>query len=302
MNIKKSSIHQPVMLDEVIENLHIKNQAKYIDATLGAGGYSAEIIKNGGVVLGIEYDPVMIAIAKKNLEKACPVRKNFSDFFQIQCGNFSEIGTIAKANGFESVDGIVFDLGLSSYQLDFDNRGFSFRRPNDPIDMRLNPKLMDVTAADLLNVLRKDQLVDLFNATDYKYSEKLANLCLEKRQVMPFEKVSDFLDIVAKVSPFKPRRIHPATLPMMALRMAVNNELDNLTKALEQSVNLLLKGGRILVVSFHSGEDRVVKSVMRSFQMRGLGKIITKRPLRPKPIEIKDNLRSRSAKLRIFEK
>jgi len=274
--MKDDNYHESVMVREVIENLHIKKACKYIDATVGTGGHTLEIIKAGGKVLGIEADPEMLAIAGKRLGTKA----------KLILGNFINIDEIAEREGFEKVSGILFDLGVTNMHLTDDARGFSFSNPDNPLDMRINPAAQGVKALDLVNVLRQDQLEELFGVTMEKGGARwLAKRVLERR---PMSKVGDFLQVCAGLRG-KPG-ISPATLPFLALRIAVNSELDNLREALPKAFSLLTKGGRMIVISFHSGEDRIVKKF-------GGGKIIL-----PSAEEIELNPRARSAKMRVIER
>ena len=173
-------MHTSVLLKESVDSLHIQNGAKYIDATLGAGGHTEEILRRGGLVLGIEADPKMLEIARKRVGEACPT---------LFLGNFRDIASIAHEHGFEKVSGVLFDLGISSVHLDSDPRGFSFRNPNASLDMRLNTEAQGVTAADLLNSLDKTQLTILFE------SKLIAQKVVESRKNKPFESVGDFLSL-----------------------------------------------------------------------------------------------------------
>jgi 16S rRNA (cytosine1402-N4)-methyltransferase len=287
------------MVTEVVSHLNLKaplkTQAKVIDATLGGGGYTIEFCKRWVKVLGIDQDKLMLEKARKRLEIACPLAK-------LVHGNFVNIKNIAFLNGFEKVNGIVFDLGVATQQLVSSSRGLSFRNPKADLDMRLDPSSQDVKALDLLNVLGKGELVRLFERTcSYIETQRLVKNILERRKVKPFEKVGDLLEAIAGV--FSPKMdIDPATKPFLALRMAVNSELENLELALKDSVDLLLPKGRLVVVSFHSGEEAIVKHIFSDFEDRGLGKVLTKKPILPSNLEVKANKRSRSARLRAFEK
>ncbi|MBI2103694.1 16S rRNA (cytosine(1402)-N(4))-methyltransferase RsmH [Candidatus Woesebacteria bacterium] len=287
------------MLSEVLLYLGLPallhTQTKIIDATAGAGGYSREICKLSAKVLGIEADPTMIEIAKSNLKEPCPS-------FKLIQGNFVNIDSIALVSGFEKVDGIVFDLGVASQQLTSLVRGFSFQNPEAPLDMRLDPDSQGVKAADLLNALDRRGLIALFGRTCGFYeTNHLTKRIVEKRETAPFETVGDFLKVTRGI--FKKRGVaNPATRPFLALRIAVNSELENLESALTKSIRLLKNGGRLVVVSFHSGEDAIVKSFFVNFEREGLGKVLTKKPIVASEAEVLVNPRARSAKLRAFVK
>lgn len=273
------------MVKEVIEALHINKGSLYIDATVGTGGHALEIVRRGGKVLGIDMDPSMLEIARRRLTHARPIS------FKLVQGNFKDIDRTAKENGFEKVSGIIFDLGVSNIHLTSPNRGFSFGDPNATLDMRLDTKSQGVTAADLVNALREDQLRDLFSSTlDRGSAGWLARKITGTRSFSPIKTVGDFLRICRRLRG-KPA-LNPATLPFLALRMAVNSELENLKEALPKAYGLLEDGGRLVVISFHSGEDRIVKTFFKQ----------TEKPLLPSEEEVNKNPRARSAKMRVLKK
>lgn len=286
--------HEPVLLKEVVEGLNVKKGKKFIDATLGTASHAAEIVKLGGFVYGIDADEKMLKLAKKNLEKADP-------YFKIIHGNFYELGKIAQAESISQVDGVLFDLGVSNIHLTDKERGFSFRNPDAVLDMRLDQKKQSVMAADLLNTLRLDQLKALFSATMKKgESKRLARKIVAKRNKLPFSKVLNLLSVVDEKR--KGTKIHPATKAMLALRIAVNSEMQNIKLALPQAVELLKKGGVLAIITFHSTEDKIVKHTAKELENKNLIKKITKKPLTPSINEINKNKKARSAKLRIYEK
>jgi 16S rRNA (cytosine1402-N4)-methyltransferase len=249
----------------------------------------------------------MLKIAGKNLQLACPTG-NFNDYFILVNGNFRDLDKITSEAKIDNVDGILFDLGISSLHLDSDRRGFSFNNPENPLDMRLSPQTQAVTGSMLLNSLPKNALIDLFCLVLIRNQAiDLAKNVIRKRAVKPIEKVGDFLEIIEESKIRKKQSkyiglVNKSTLPFLAIRIAVNSELENLSDALNKSVNLLKRGGRLEVISFHSGEDRIVKSIFKKFKGDNLGLIITKKPITPTIEEIRVNPRSRSSKLRIFEK
>lgn len=298
--------HIPVMLFEVIEYLQVKKEQKYIDATVGAGGFTEAILKRGGEVLGIDQDPKSLAIAEERL-KACPGtfsrNERTSNVLTLVRGNFSNLQEIAQVNGFAQVHGIVFDLGFASFQVEDAKRGLSFQRQG-PLDMRLDPNL-GVTAGDLVNLLSESQLCKLFiEYGDEPMSLAIAKAIVVKRKNLPIKTTSDLVLIINEVYKQKNMnaKINPATKVFQALRIAVNSELDNLATALLQSVNLLVSQGRLVVVSFHSGEDRIVKAFFKEQERQGILKILSPKPIIPSPGEIQNNPRTRSAKLRAIEK
>lgn len=293
--------HEPVLLKEVIQYLGVKKGEKYIDATVGGGGHTAAILKLGGKVLGIDCDPEAIKAARTYLASACPPGKHCS--WRLVRGNFKDIFQIAKREGFLNVSGILFDLGVSSYQLETAERGFSFNLKG-PLDMRMDPSLR-VTAADLVNGLNKGELDELFSKFGQEhYSRRLAEAIIRARSLRPIKTTGELVEIINQALPTKRRRrkLHPATRVFQALRIAVNDELNNLKKSLPQALDLLKPKGRLVVISFHSGEDRIVKQQFKAAEEHGLVRIITDKPVRPTAEEIKRNPRSRSAKLRVGEK
>jgi len=297
-----ASYHEPVLAREVVAGLHIDNQARIIDATVGSGGHSLEFLKLGAKVLGIDADSAMLALAEKRLKVACPApNAKVGCFFTLIHGNFREIDEIAQREGFTQVNGIIFDLGTTSIQLMDSQRGFSFSHPEAPLDVRLNPAIQGLRGADLLNALREDQLRVLFGKVlSHFEAKKLAKAIVQARQTKRFETVGDFLAATAGLKT-KPG-LNPGTLPFLALRMAVNSELENLREALPKAILLLAKGGRLGVITFHSGEEKEVVGFMRKVSREGAGTFVTKSPIVPEESEIEGNPRARSAKLFIFEK
>lgn len=290
---KIDEYHTPALLNETIDLLNIRLDKKYIDATLGGGGHSEEILKRGGMLLGIDQDPEAVAYAGGRLLKNFPSLK-------LAQANFVEIDKIAKENGFEKVDGIVFDLGASSHQLEEESRGFSFNQEG-PLDMRMNSGLA-VTAKDLVNGLNEWELTRLFlKLGEEKSSKKYAKAICAARKNKPIETCKELALIIApKREGFD--RIHPATRVFQALRIAVNDELNSLKDALPKAIDLLNKGGRIAVLSFHSLEDGIIKKYFLQTEQDGIIKIINKKPIVPSGKEVKLNPRARSAKLRGAEK
>jgi 16S rRNA (cytosine1402-N4)-methyltransferase len=322
--VKLEIIHEPVMVIEVIKSLgikpfvHLNNQArKYIDATLGGGGLSLEIVCRGGNVLGIDDDESMLEVANERLKEVplrsskksyggsvtCPPRlSRKAGSFKLVHGNFKNIYKIALNEGFLEVDGVIFDLGISNLHYEDEDRGFSYKNPNAPLDMRLNPKLQGVTASDLLNILRHDQLTNLFSVVLGKFeSRKLATKIIIRRKEKSIKTVGDFLSILGSGIGYK-KKLHTATLPFLALRMAVGSELDNLRKALPASFRLLKGSGKLVVISFHSAEDRIVKSFYKDMIRAGKATPLTKKPIVANKKEILINPKSRSAKLRVLKK
>lgn len=278
-------MHQSVLLKEAVQYLAVKPGQKYIDATYGAGGHSREILARGGVVLGLDVSPQAISLAEKH-----PNLKAVR-------ANFNKLEEAAKENGLPVVAGILFDLGVSSEELAH-VPGISFQR-DEPLDMRLDPNL-GVTAADLLNALPEGQLAELFTAYgEEPFSRPLARLIVRARGEEKIETTRQLLKIVEKVKGQRTgQRTHPATQVFQALRIAVNGELESLKDALTQAEGLLSPGGRLVVISFHSGEDRIVKNFFKNSRLKSL----TEKPVQPDGMEVSQNPRARSAKLRAAEK
>ncbi len=289
-----NTFHTSVLLQETIDLLSVQTGRKYIDATLGGGGHSFEILRRGGKVLGIDADQEAIDFVKDEF-------KNEKDEFVIVKGNFRDIDGIAREHGFENIAGILFDLGVSSHQFDDPGRGFSFQREG-PLDMRMDRELK-VKAADLINILTKGELHALFTKLgEERFANTIINSIIRARRVSPIKTTVELSKIINKVVPARKATINPATRIFQALRIAVNDELNNLKETLPKAVALLGKKGRIAVISFHSLEDRIVKNQFREWEGSGMGRVITQKPVIPSPSEIEKNKRSRSAKLRVFEK
>ena len=300
--MKKDNYHEPVLVQEVIEALAPLQQARIIDATLGTAGHTLKLVKAGAQVLGIDLDREILEVAGKRLAVACPTpNQNGLGSFKLVYGNFRSIDVIASREDFREVDGILFDLGVSNLQLMGEKRGFSFGYPEAALDMRIDPNSQAVTASDLLNGLRADQLTVLFSKVlTPSQSRFLASRVIEQRERNPFETVEDFLRIAKRVRIKKD--LNPATLPFLALRMAVNSELENLNEALPKALTCLKKGGKLLVVTFHSGEEKITLDFFHQSQKEGTGKILTSVPIRPGGDEISKNPRARSAELWVLQK
>ncbi|HKC04648.1 MAG TPA: 16S rRNA (cytosine(1402)-N(4))-methyltransferase RsmH [Patescibacteria group bacterium] len=285
--------HESVMIDETLTGLDVKKDLKYIDATAGNGGHIERILEIGAKVIGIDMDPEMIAISEKRLE-------TLSGFKLIQ-GNFTNIDKIAKDAGWVPVNGVLFDLGVSNIHLKDLERGFSFGNPDAQLDMRIDKEGQGVKASDLLNVLREDQLRNLFEVTlDSGSAKWITGRVLHSRAAKPVATVGDMLEICQGLKTAK-LRLNEATLPFLALRIAVNSELDNLKSALPKAFEILTKGGRLVVISFHSKEDEIVKDFFKEKSLEG-AKLITFKPIMAGEGETGINKRARSAKMRVLEK
>lgn len=309
MNQKKNEIfHQPALLKETIDCLNIKPGEIYIDATIGSGGHAIEILKKGGKVFGIDCDPEAVKFAKKHLQKACSapnqeLRGHLAASFKIIKANFANLKQILQKNKITNPAGILFDLGTSLHQLKTKRRGFSFAI-DEPLDMRMDPDLK-VTAADLINGLGKRELYELFSRLgEEKFALPISKTIVLVRRREPIKNTKQLADLIVKI--YKKRKvrtkIHPATKVFQALRICVNDELNNLKQALPQALEVLKKGGRLVVISFHGLEDRIVKNFLKEEEKKERLKILTKKPIVPTWEEKISNPRCRSAKLRCGEK
>ncbi len=288
--------HKTVLLQEAINALDIKPGKKYIDATLGGGGHTRAILDRSGIVLGIDTDEEALDFVKKNFQ--LPI-SNYQ--LQIQKGNFKDIDIIAQKQNFKEVSGILFDLGVSSHQLDTAGRGFSFQA-DAPLDMRMDHELR-VKASDLVNILTKGELIELFTKLgEEHFARQIAQGIVKAREKAPVRTTTELSEIVRENTPNFKTKINPATKVFQALRIAVNDEFNNLREALPKAFKLLDIGGRLAVIAFHSLEDRIVKYQLKDWESQNMGRIITKKPIVPGPDEIRSNNRSRSAKLRVIEK
>jgi 16S rRNA (cytosine1402-N4)-methyltransferase len=301
--------HTPVMTPEIMQALNVQAGGRYIDATLGEGGHSKEILKGanpGGQVLGLDADAEAITVATERLAE-------HGDAFLAINSNFRDIRATALRYEFVPVHGVLFDLGVSSLQLDRESRGFSFRRA-DPLDMRFSFD-QQVTAADIVNGYAESELADvIFHLGEDRAARRIARAIVRNR---PINTSLELAEVIENVNPRRGRRTNPATRTFQAIRIAVNDELSALETALEQAVSLLGQGGRMAVISYHSLEDRVVKNFVRKqasdcicppgtpvcrCEHLATLKVITRRPLIPTDTEIASNPRARSAKLRVAER
>jgi 16S rRNA (cytosine1402-N4)-methyltransferase len=288
--------HKPVLLTEVIAHLQVNTGKKYIDATLGDGGHTLEILKHGGFVLGIEINEDALNRAKERI-----LSEGFDKQFVGVLGNFKNIDSLATAHDFTNVDGILFDLGYSSYELDEAQLGLSFLR-DEPLDMRID-KSLGVTAADLVNTLPENALTKLISEySGERYARRFARAIVSFRSLKKIQTTAELAKVLAEVaSPgYENGRIHPATRTFQALRIAVNDEITNLEVTLPRAARVLARGGRLIVISFQSLEDAIVKQFGHAAQPSI--HVVTKKPIYPSGEELAENSRSRSAVMRVFEK
>ena len=289
--------HIPVLRSEVLALLQPRPAGRYLDATVGLGGHAEAILRASdpdGTLLGIDRDLEALA---RTQERLAP----FGARLRLLHGRFEALEALARAAG--PFDGILFDLGASSLQLDMPERGFAFAREG-PLDMRMD-RQQPGTAADLVMALTEQELADLiYRWGEERWSRRIARAVVQARQHEPIRTTTDLAEIVARTIPRRlwPRHIHPATRTFQALRIAVNEELTGLDTSLAAAVDLLGPGGRVAVISFHSLEDRIAKQAWRSLETAGRVRVLTKRPLTASEAEVRDNPRARSAKLRAAER
>jgi 16S rRNA (cytosine1402-N4)-methyltransferase len=296
VTMSAAATHIPVLLEETVEALAVRLGGRYIDCTLGTGGHAAAILERsapGGQLLGIDADPEAIRIARERLS-------GYGGSVLLVNDNFVNLKSICDRYGFMPVNGVLFDLGLSTLQLDGSGRGFSFRY-DEPLDMRFSPS-QEITAADIVNNFPEEEVAEIIrDFGEDRFSYRIARRIVKAR---PLETTFQLAEVVERAVGGRRGRIHPATRTFQALRIAVNEELSNLASTLEQAVSLLGFGGRIAVISYHSLEDRIVKYFMRQEGSREAPtlRVLTKKVIKPSPAEIQLNPRSRSAKLRVAEK
>ena len=305
--------HISVLLNECLEGLNIKENGIYVDGTLGGAGHSSEILKrlsNEGRLIGIDQDTDALKAAKERL-------KNYSNVTFVH-SNFSSIENVLNNLNIDGVDGILMDLGVSSYQLDEGERGFSYMK-DAPLDMRMN-RDNDFSAYNVINEYSEEDLYRIIR--DYgeeKFARRIASFIVENRQEKNIETTLELVEIIKSAIPAKARREgpHPAKRTFQAIRIEVNSELSILNKTIEDGVGKLNKGGRMAIITFHSLEDRIVKNKFRDLAVscrcpkefpvcvcgeKAKVKIISRKAIEPTKEEVEVNPRSRSAKLRVIEK
>jgi 16S rRNA (cytosine1402-N4)-methyltransferase len=286
--------HVPVLLKEAIDFLAVRRGGTYIDATVGLGGHSLEIAKRLGApghLIGFDKDPAALHVARGRLSSAEGAPK-----VSLIHGSFAEI---AERSGTKSVDGILADLGVSSLQFGDAARGFSFQA-DGPLDMRMNPQ-SEPSAEQVVNQFDERELADLiYEFGEERRSRRIARAIVRSRPILTTAQLAAVISTAARS--MKHERIHPATRTFQALRIFVNRELEDLRKLLEAAPQLLKPGGRLVVISFHSLEDRIVKDAMREGAKLGQYRVLTKKPVTPEQLEIDRNPRARSAKMRAAEK
>ena len=294
--------HTTVLLHEAIDGLNLREGGVYFDGTLGAGGHAAEVAKRfGGSVriAGVDRDQNALDHATARVQ-ALGVETNFS------LGNFRDIDTALASAGISHVDAVLMDLGWNSSQIEESGRGFSFKE-NEPLQMTfaVSGDEKGVNAKVIVNEWAEETIADILYAyADERYARRIAKTIVATREKKPINTTHDLVEVVrlAVPKPYTWGRLHFATKTFQALRVAVNDEIEALKQGLEKSYMALNSEGRIVIISFHSVEDRVVKQMFKQWATEGKGTIVTKKPLVPSDDEIRDNPRSRSAKLRVFQK
>lgn len=303
--------HKSVLLDEVIDNLNIKEDGIYVDGTLGGAGHSTEILKrlSNGTLIGIDRDMDAIRESANKLEQ---YEKN-NNVILIH-GNHENIPSILDSLEIKKVDGVLLDLGMSSYQIDNGKRGFSYIN-DGPLDMRMDESQV-LTAKKIVNEYSKEELVEIFKKYgEERFADKIANAIIKKREEKEISTTQELVDIIDRVKPFS-KKGHKAKQVFQALRIEVNSEIKNLTDSIIEIIKRINKGGRLTIITFHSLEDKAVKEAYKKAEGEcicppnfpicvcnpvKLGKIVNKKAILPSKEEQEENSRSKSAKLRVFE-
>lgn len=307
--------HKSVLLDETIESLNIKPDGVYVDGTLGGGGHAYEVCKRlgeGGRLIGIDQDADAIAAASERL-------KEFGDKVTIVRSNYEDIEAVLRELGIKEVDGIYLDLGVSSYQLDTADRGFTYREEDAPLDMRMDQRNTE-TAKDIVNNYTESELFHIIR--DYgedRFAKNIAKHIVRARQEKEIETTGELIEIIKAAIPAKVRATggHPAKRTFQAIRIELNKELEVLENSIDTMTELLAPEGRLSIITFHSLEDRIVKNRFRTNEnpctcppdfpvcmcgKKSRGRVVTRKPILPSEEELSENKRSKSAKLRVFEK
>ena len=311
--------HTPVLLAECLEQLNLQTQHTFVDSTLGGAGHSLEVAKRlgpEGTLIGIDQDEVALAAARSRLE-ALPEQTRPA--LELLHGNFGELDSLLTSAEVPGIDAILFDLGVSSVQIDTPSRGFSFKE-EAPLDMRMDPSTQTQTAAEIVNTYNAADLARIIRAySDERWAKRIAEFIVREREKEPIETSGRLVEVIKAAIPASARRAggHPAKRTFQALRIEVNSELDVLRRGLDAAIRWLNPGGRIAVISYHSLEDRIVKDTFAHMANRCTcppdlpvcvcGKepildIVTRKPILPTPEEVERNPRARSAKLRVAQK
>jgi 16S rRNA (cytosine1402-N4)-methyltransferase len=307
--------HKSVLLYETIDSLNVKPDGIYVDGTLGGGGHALEVCKRLGTygrLIGIDQDGDAIKAATERL-------KAYEDKVTVVRSNYENIKTVLEDLEIEGVDGIYLDLGVSSYQLDIAERGFTYREDDAPLDMRMDQR-NEQTAADIINTYSEFDLYRIIR--DYgedKFAKNIAKHIVRERQIKPIETTGELSEIIKGAIPAKIRAVggHPSKRTFQAIRIELNKELEVLINSIDTMIDLLNPGGRLSIITFHSLEDRIVKTRFKTNEdpcicpsnfpicvcgKKSKGKVITRKPIIPSEEEIEENKRSKSSKLRVFER
>ncbi|HVN84102.1 MAG TPA: 16S rRNA (cytosine(1402)-N(4))-methyltransferase RsmH [Candidatus Binatia bacterium] len=296
-------VHQPVLLDEVVAYLVRGPGGRFVDATIDGGGHSAAILAHSapdGRVLGVDRDATLLTGVRERLAACIDAGR-----LVLVTASFADLSALVDAQRFGPVDGVLLDLGLSSYHFDLSGRGFSFAR-TEPLDMRFDPADTSLeTAADIIRTRAVDELAAIFrDFGEERFAGRIAGRILFERERAPIMTTTQLLDVVTAALPARVRwrAARSAARIFQALRIAVNDELEAIRRVLPQAVSVLRPGGRLAVIAFHSLEDRLVKQFFVAERAAGRLDVLTKRPVRPSEREITANSRAASAKLRVAEK
>lgn len=314
VNLDNTPVHDPVLLREAVEHLDVRSGLVYVDATAGEGGHSLALLQASapsGRVLGIDKDPLSLARAKKRLEP-------FGSRFTSAAGNYADIYHIAQNSKCPSANGILIDLGLSSWQLEFSGAGFSFQR-DEPLDMRFERSGSSTTAANLINSASEEELIRiLFAFGEEPKARSIAKSIVQSRSKYPINTTGQLLNLLNAIPGLgRGRRSHPATRTFQAFRIAINEELTNLSVGIVGAISLLESSGRLAIISYHSLEDRLVKQTFlrestdcicdKTIPLcvcnhKATVRIVNRRIITPTSTEVRSNPRSRSSRMRVIEK
>lgn len=301
-----TTVHIPVLLQEVLENLQLKSGDTVLDGTLGGGGHAAEmaqLIGKSGTLIGIDADGVAIKRTRQNLE--AELLSQLPTLHLVQ-DNFRNLDTVLDSLGITEVNAALFDLGLSSDQLEVSGRGFTFQN-DEALEMTLSDIIGEetLTAKEIVNQWQEENIADIiYGYGGERYSRRIAKGIVAARAEGEIATTAQLVDIIKGSVPghYRHGKTNPATKTFQALRITVNDELGAAKEALNKIIIYLKSGGRVAVITFHSLEDRLVKRLFREWQAEGKGTIVTKRPIAPTDEEVKENRRARSSKLRVFQK
>lgn len=295
-------IHIPVLQKEVLEYLDPKPNENFIDCTIGMGGHTFAILEKNrpkGKVLGIDWTIELIESLRAKVKSLKLDKRSI-----LVCNSFANLKEIVKQYNFRPVHGILFDLGMSSWHLEKSRRGFSFQR-EEPLDMRYHVKSKILTAEKIINEWSEKTIENILREYGQeRFARRISKEIVKERKINPIKTTFQLVKILKRILPtwYQHRKIHFATKTFQALRIATNDELENLKRGISQALKILEPKGRLVVISFQSLEDRICKNFLKQKAKEGLLEILTKRPIRPQPLEIKINPRSRSAKLRAIIK